>query len=1029
MDLAKVAPEQLKSETSQPSVTAPPTISTSLANQERDTPDSAAGNGPESRREPSNTEPLSPLLSEKRVRSNSNLMYYEKQTRRTMIRDFCEDPGYSKRALVFHTCFAIFICLSILTFIMQTYNLAGTQDEGNLTPDEFNILEAIFTVVFVIDITIRFGVADVQCCCNRKPYHEGTPMALDVLFWLDIASVLPFPMELIAVGVGLGDYTDLLSFFNLFRICRIFKITRRFDGTKVLVITLYRSYEAIVIQILFLFTMCLTFGFLLFYMEPCLGNNINAMDNSCEFPDLLQSTYFLLITITTVGYGDQIPMSTGGRTLAVTVAILGSFYMAMPLSIIGSKFEEAYQERELYKLQRKTGSDFTVAVKTEMDKSNPSQLYGRMTRLLLKVHTNLRILAKGRVASAAHGGHNMVIKSTKLEISRLVSDLKKVYKVEEKKYAPKNNIMMKRLAQRVTSNLKVEPTPPSEGVDLSKVAKHVVLKQDYATQTFRFEQKAKLSWSIRDKLWLCFEVPNSSMKATWFNNFKMFIIFFSLMVLSIQSQSQYNDYGEDSRMCHQVINSYCNLLDENNAEHVAKSPACFARKVGSVEYPGCRSLDTTSYTQCGFPNPQLGMTCSANRTKWPMFDDDFFYKKFGKIPICAREQCNENLPHAVDNSRVWLTIEAFTAVLFFIEMCVRIAIMRTPEHFFLNYTNILDMITAFVCVIEVIYVPLTWGSPKFEIWGNGLLTDPATIRFTRIAVFLRFISMQRHFVGMKVIYKTFIKVYKKIAIPLMFFFIFVLLFAGMYFTFEKGSLYQCANDASGNPGYTESLCTKCLASTHNLLDGTCALRIKTAFNSKEFLDPYIHNMGDAIWTICITMTTVGFGGKYPITFGGQIVAIMAAVFGAFYMSMPLTIWGGAFYDIFTQEWSQVQKHRLSSSSLDYATSSSKPYVGKFSMRFVVKLKMWARRATRKLRAGDLTSEEKVMVQKYLQLCTSMVTTKFHDLDLANMDIPEAALVSRFMKQHMDMMDLHSHHLVTQHAKWIHPTERTLYVVE
>ena len=186
-------------------------------------------------------------------------------------------------------------------------------------------------------------------------------------------------------------------------------------------------------------------------------------------------------------------------------------------------------------------------------------------------------------------------------------------------------------------------------------------------------------------------------------------------------------------------------------------------------------------------------------------------------------------------------------------------------------------------------------------------------------------------------------------------------------------------------------------------------------------------MGDAIWTICITMTTVGFGGKYPITFGGQIVAIMAAVFGAFYMSMPLTIWGGAFYDIFTQEWSQVQKHRLSSSNLDYATSSSKPYVGKFSMRFVVKLKMWARRATRKLRAGDLTSEEKVMVQKYLQLCTSMVTTKFHDLDLANMDIPEAALVSRFMKQHMDMMDLHSHHLVTQHAKWIHPTERTLYV--
>jgi len=1028
MDQVKVAPEELKSEASQPAVTVPPKRTTSLTNEERDTPDSAAGKAPEIRRQNSKTEPARQLLPRSRLGSNTSLMYYEEETRRTRIRDFCEDPGYSKRALVFHTCFAIFICLSILTFIIQTYNQAGKQAEGNLTPEEFNILEAIFTVVFIIDITIRFSVADVQCCCNRKPYHEGTPMALDVLFWLDIASVLPFPMELIAVGVGLGDYTDLLSFFNLFRICRIFKITRRFDGTKVLVVTLYRSYEAIVIQILFLFTMCLTFGFLLFYMEPCIGNNINAMDNSCEFPDLLQSTYFLLITITTVGYGDQIPMSTGGRTLAVTVAILGSFYMAMPLSIIGSKFEEAYQERELYKLQRKTGNDFTSAVKTEMDKSNPSQLYGRMTRLLLKIQTNLRTLSKGKIVASVHGGANKMMHSTKLEISRLVCDLKKVYKVEEKKHEPKKHKLMKRLAKKVTSNLKVEPiTSPTEAVDLSKVAKVVVQKQDYATQTYRFEQKAKLSRSIRDKLWLCFEVPKSSLKAVWFNNFKMFIIFFSLMVLSIQSQSQYNNYGEDSRMCHQVINSYCNLLDKNNAEHVAKNPACFARKVGSVEYPGCRGLGTTSYEQCGFPNPDIGMTCSANRTKWPMFDDDYFYKKFGKIPICAREQCNENLPEAVDNSRVWLTIEAFTAVLFFIEMCVRIAIMRTPEHFFLNYTNILDMVTALVCVIEVIYVPLAWGAPKFEIWGNGLLTDPATIRFTRLAVFLRFISMQRHFVGMKVIYKTFIKVYKKIAIPLMFFFIFVLLFAGMYFTFEKGSLYECANDASGNPGYTESLCTKCLASTHNLLDGTCALRIKTAFNSKEFLDPYILNMGDAIWTICITMTTVGFGGKYPITFGGQIVAIMAAVFGAFYMSMPLTIWGGAFYDIFTQEWAQLQKLRRSSSKLSSATSNSKKYVGKFSMRFVVKLKMWARRATRKLRAGDLTSEEKLMVQKYLELCTKMIKTSFSDLDLSNMDIPEAALVSKFTMEHMEMMDLHSHHLVTHHAKWIHPTERTLYM--
>merc|ERR1712072_1275894 len=105
-----------------------------------------------------------------------------------------------------------------------------------------------------------------------------------------------------------------------------------------------------------------------------------------------------------------------------------------------------------------------------------------------------------------------------------------------------------------------------------------------------------------------------------------------------------------------------------------------------------------------------------------------------------------------------------------VEMVIRIALMRTPKHFFSNKTNILDIVTALVCIIEVIVIPATWGESKFEIWGNGPFSDPAAVRISRIAVFLRFISMQRHFVGLKVIIKTVKKVYKKLLIPLMFFF-------------------------------------------------------------------------------------------------------------------------------------------------------------------------------------------------------------------------------------------------------------------
>ena len=960
-----------------------------------------------------------------RRRKTSNEFYREKVTQRTIIRDFCEDPGFSKRALIFHGLFSGFILMSILCFILQTENGAGLQAEGNLTPEQFNILEAIFTTVFIIDIGVRFAVADVKCCFGRADFQEGTPMALDVLFWLDILSVLPYPLELIADAAGLGDFTALLNFFNLFRICRIFKISRQFDGTKVLLVTLNRSYEAIVIQLLFLFTMCLTLGFVLFLFEPCYGNNVNARDNSCEFPDLMQSTYFLLITITTVGYGDQIPVSTWGKALAVIVAIIGSFYMAMPLAIIGTKFEEAYQERELWKLQRREGRELQQRVRSHMDNSAPAERNARMNRLGLKIFSNLRVLKSGKVSS--HGGTSFILVSLKKMLARYCEDMKKCFHVELPKdveTSKKKKISFRNSTKKLTQTLKGSVLP------LGKVnLEHLKKKgEDYNMQTFKFEQRAKLENKLSDQLWLLFEVPNSSRNASTFNYVKMFVIFLSLLLLTFQSQSTYNDYGEDRRLCKQIINSYCNKL-KDTPEVRENNKACFEHTYTGLDgidgvYPGCRGLTHLTFSQCGFPNKNAFMTCAPENetTSKNVFDDEYFYQSLKLIPICEREQCNNNIPGAADHSELWLALEIVFAVLFFVEMVIRIALMRTPKHFFSNKTNILDIVTALVCIIEVIVIPATWGESKFEIWGNGPFSDPAAVRISRIAVFLRFISMQRHFVGLKVIIKTVKKVYKKLLIPLMFFFIFVLLFAGMFYTFERGDLYKCKDDS-----LLVEECVKCTKEANNLLNGSCKLRLLGNFDSTTFLNPAVENMADCVWTMLITMTTVGYGGKYPYTFGGQVTAICAAIFGSFYLSMPLTIVGNSFYEIFVHEWAAVKTRRKTRTSLNFVTNKrKKAYAGKFSMRLVVKLKQWARKATRRLRIGELTNAEKSIAQRYLKICQKVMRARLSEIDYKAVDVPEAILLTEFEAAHTEMIAIVSDHLMTMHSKWIHPTERTIY---
>ena len=46
----------------------------------------------------------------------------------------------------------------------------------------------------------------------------------------------------------------------------------------------------------------------------------------------------------------QIPATAAGKTVGVVMMLSGALYMAMPLAIIGTKFDQAYQEHESEKL-------------------------------------------------------------------------------------------------------------------------------------------------------------------------------------------------------------------------------------------------------------------------------------------------------------------------------------------------------------------------------------------------------------------------------------------------------------------------------------------------------------------------------------------------------------------------------------------------------------------------------------------------------------------------------------------------------
>ena len=74
------------------------------------------------------------------------------------------------------------------------------------------------------------------------------------------------------------------------------------------------------------------------------GVVIHFLDRA-NFPNIGGGMWWAVQTVTTVGYGDEVPTSTGGRLVATLVMVLGIGFLTVVTAAITSTFVEAARSR------------------------------------------------------------------------------------------------------------------------------------------------------------------------------------------------------------------------------------------------------------------------------------------------------------------------------------------------------------------------------------------------------------------------------------------------------------------------------------------------------------------------------------------------------------------------------------------------------------------------------------------------------------------------------------------------------------
>lgn len=221
----------------------------------------------------------------------------------------------SKKGRLFDLFIQALIIISLIAFSIETL--------PDLSPDTYRLLaniEIFVVIIFTIEYLLRIVLSEKKLAYIFSFYGI-----------IDLLAILPFYLT---ATVSL----QALKMLRLLRLLRILKLVRynaalaRISKAIYLVKEELTLFSIVTVMLLYLSAMGI------YYFEHTAQPE--------NFKSIFDSLWWSVVTLTTVGYGDIYPITSGGRVFTFFMLMIGLGIVAIPTGIVASALSSVRQAEE-----------------------------------------------------------------------------------------------------------------------------------------------------------------------------------------------------------------------------------------------------------------------------------------------------------------------------------------------------------------------------------------------------------------------------------------------------------------------------------------------------------------------------------------------------------------------------------------------------------------------------------------------------------------------------------------------------------